>query len=103
MSDFIRFSLAAAVLQNVVLITGFGSSAMIRISRKRLNIVPFSLLLCIYSTLTIVVCLPLDELIGTGMVSKWLRPLMIMTVTAVLYIISVIYLKNQKPKLYSRI
>ncbi|MDD2418401.1 MAG: Rnf-Nqr domain containing protein [Oscillospiraceae bacterium] len=103
MSEFIRFFLAAAVLQNVVLITGFGSSVMMRISRKRLNILPFSLILCIYSTLTVIVCFPLDGLMGTGVVSKLLRPLMIIMVTAVLYIISVFYLKEQHPKLFSRV
>ncbi len=103
MSEFIRFFLAAAVLQNVVLITGFGSSVMMRISRKRLNILPFSLILCIYSTLTVIVCFPLDGLMGTGVVSKLLRPLMIILVTAVLYIISVFYLKEQHPKLFSRV
>ena len=103
MNEFFWFFLAAAVLQNVVLITGFGSSILLRVSRKRLNILPFSIILCIFTTLTTLVCFPLDELIGTGVVSKWLRPLMIISVTAVLYIVSVLILRSRFQALSNRI
>ncbi|HBT64368.1 MAG TPA: hypothetical protein DEB10_06895 [Ruminococcaceae bacterium] len=103
MTDFIKFILAAAVLQNVVLMTGFGSSVMIRISKKRTNILPFSALLCIFATLTVLVCYPLDLLIGTSVISKYIRPLMIVTVTALLYIASVVLLRKRFPEVFSRI
>ena len=50
-----------------------------------------------------VICYPLDILIGTGLVAKWLRPLMIIAITAVLYVIVVITLNKRFPSLYRRI
>lgn len=102
MSDFFIFFLAAAVLQNVVLMTGFGSSVLIRITRKRTNIIPFFLLLCLFATLTMLIFYPVDMLIGTDVLSKWVRPLLIMLITSLLYIITVLILQRQK-RLYSRI
>ena len=45
MTSFLIFLLAAAFIQNLVLSTGFGTSVMLRMSRKRQNILPFSILL----------------------------------------------------------
>ncbi|HOB36226.1 MAG TPA: Rnf-Nqr domain containing protein [Candidatus Avimonas sp.] len=103
MLTFFDYFLAAAFLQNVVLMTGFGSSVLIKSSRKRTNILPFGALLCLFTTLTVLICYPLDILIGTGVVAKWLRPLMIISITAVLYVIVVITLNKRFPSLYRRI
>jgi electron transport complex protein RnfA len=103
MLSFFDYFFAAAILQNVVLMTGFGSSVLIKSTRKRTNILPFSALLCFFTTLTVVICFPLDNLIGTGVVAKWLRPLMIITITAVLYVFTVIFLYKKYPSLYNRI
>ena len=103
MSDLLKYFLEAAALRNVILITGFGASVLIRISRKRLDILPFSLLLCIFTILTTLLCYPLYALMGTGITAKWLRPLMIITMTALLYILTVILLRNKFPTLYNRI
>ena len=48
MVQLIVFLLAAAFIQNMVLSTGFGVSVMLRMSRKRRNILPFSALLCCF-------------------------------------------------------
>ncbi len=103
MTSFLIFLLAAAFIQNLVLSTGFGTSVMLRMSRKRQNILPFSILLCLFTVGTVLVCYPLDMLIGTGVVAKWFRPLMIMAVTAVLYIAAVLLLKTKFPALYARV
>ena len=103
MTSFLIFLLAAAFIQNLVLSTGFGTSVMLRMSRKRQNILPFSILLCLFTVGTVLVCYPLDMLIGTGVVAKWFRPLMIMAVTAVLYIAAVLLLKAKFPALYARV
>ena len=83
MMQLISFLLAAAFIQNLVLSTGFGTSVMLRMSRKRKNILPFSALLCLFTVGTILVCYPLDLLIGTGVAAKWFRPLMIICVDMV--------------------
>ena len=103
MVDFIKFFLAAAVLQNVILMTGFGSSVMLRTTKKRTNILPFIVLLCLFATLTAVVCFPLDILIGTSVVAKWLRPFMIITVTALLYILAVAVLRKWASDIFDRV
>ena len=103
MTSFLIFLLAAAFIQNLVLSTGFGTSVMLRMSRKRQNILPFSILLCLFTVGTVLVCYPLDMLIGTGVVAKWFRPLMIMAVTAVLYIAAALLLKAKFPALYARV
>ena len=48
MLQLIEYFLAAALIQNMVLSTGFGASVMLRMSRKRRNILPFSALLCFF-------------------------------------------------------
>ncbi|HHV51714.1 MAG TPA: hypothetical protein GXX54_08480 [Clostridiales bacterium] len=103
MLRFFDYFLAAALLQNVVLMTGFGSSVLIKSSKKRTNILPFTTLLCIFTTLTVIICYPLDNLIGTGVLAKWLRPLMIIAITALLYIVAVLILYNKFPSLFNRI
>ena len=103
MLRFFDYFLAAALLQNVVLMTGFGSSVLIKSSKKRTNILPFTTLLCIFTTLTVIICYPLDNLIGTGVLAKWLRPLMIIAITALLYIVAVLILYNKFPSLFNHI
>lgn len=103
MFDFFKFLLAAAILQNVVLMTGFGSSVLLRTTKKRTNILPFSALLCLFATLTVLICYPLDALIGTSVVAKWLRPLMIISVTALLYIMAVLILRKKYPSVLNKI
>ncbi len=94
---------AAAFLQNVVLMTGFGSSILIRISRKRRNLLPFSGFLCLFSVLTSAICYPLDALAGTGVLVKWLRPCAMVIVSALLYCIVALVLRRLLPAVYTRI
>lgn len=101
MKDFLYFLFAAAFLQNVVLMTGFGSSTLLRISRKRSNILVFSALLCLFAVLTSAICYPIDALTGTSVLAKWLRPLWMVCITALLYVGAVILLRKWQPGLYN--
>ena len=87
MGEFFWYLFAGAVLQNVVLMTGFGSSMMLRSVKKRTNILPLSIMLCVFATLTVAISYPLDSLIGTSVLAKWLRPVMIVLVTLLLYLV----------------
>lgn len=103
MREFFLYLLTAAFLENLVFSTGFGSSILLRISHKRQNLLPFSILLCFFTVVTMAICYPLDLLIGTGVVAKWLRPLMMITVSALLYVGVVMLLMKKLPSIYSRV
>ena len=94
--------LALAFVQNLVLNTGIGASVLVRMSKKRRNIGTFSIWLTVFAVLTMLIVYPLDKLIGTDMVAKWLRPLMIIAVTAALYVATVLVLRRWRPAWYDR-
>lgn len=76
LQEFFVFLLATALLQNLVLTTGFGSSIMLRIVRRPADIWLFGGFLTAFSVLTVLIAYPLDMLIGTSPTAKLLRPLM---------------------------
>ena len=82
MGEMLPLLLSAAFIQNVVLTTGFGSSVMLRTTRKRRDILPFSILLCLFTVLTV---------------------LMIVMVTALLYIAVALLLKKRFSAVYARV
>jgi len=96
----VQMFLALALIQNLVLNTGIGASLLVRMSKKRRNIGVFSFWLTVFSVLTMLIVYPLDELIGTGIVAKWLRPLMIIGVTVILYIAVALILRRWFPARY---
>ena len=104
MNEFSRFFLflfAAAVTQNMVLTTGFGSSVLLRIMRSRHSLLAFSALLSIFSLLTVMIAYPLDNLIGTSFWAKLLRPLMIVGIAIVLYCLAALILSKAAPDFYA--
>lgn len=87
MSDLLLYLLTAALLQNLVLTTGFGSSMMMRIVRRRADVFPFGILLTLFCLLTSLIAYPLDGWMGTSFVAKLFRPLLMVAITSVLYIL----------------
>lgn len=87
MKDLLTYLLAAALIQNLVLTTGFGSSMMMRIIRRPGDLLPFGLLLTTFSLLTTLIIHPLDGILGTGFWEKLFRPLIMVAITAALYIL----------------
>lgn len=75
LSDLLSFFVTIALLQNIVLTTGFGSSATLHMVRKPQNIWLFSALLTGFSVLTVLIAYPLDKLCGTAITNFW-RPMM---------------------------
>jgi Na+-translocating ferredoxin:NAD+ oxidoreductase RnfA subunit len=100
--DLLSFFVTVALLQNVILITGFGSSVMLHMVRKPKNIWLFSGLLAVFSTLTVVIAYPLDRFFGTEMTNLW-RPFMMVGITAVLYVVFTLLLKWLAPNFYTRV
>lgn len=103
LSQFLLFLLAMAFLQNAILSTGFGSSIMLRIVRRPRDILLFSGLLCGFSVTTMVIAYPLDMLIGTGYAAKLLRPVMMILIAALLYIVATLVLRKSRPAAYQRV
>ena len=102
LSDLFTFFVSIALLQNVVLTTGFGASMTMHIVRRPKNIWLFSAILTVFSTATVAIAYPLDIVFDTAITNFW-RPLMIMGITVVLYILVTIVLRRYAPTLYTRV
>ena len=86
--ELLSFFVTIALLQNIVLTTGFGSSSVLRVVRKPRNVWMFSAMLTVFCVLTVVIAFPLDRLFGVAVTNFW-RPLMLIGITALLYILAV--------------
>lgn len=100
--ELLSFFVTIALLQNIVLTTGFGSSSVLRVVRKPRSVWMFSGMLTVFSVMTVVIAYPLDKLFGTAVTNFW-RPLMLIGITAVVYILAVILLSNFARDFYARI
>ena len=100
--DLLGFFITVALLQNVILSTGFGSSVMLHMVRKPKNIWLFSGILAVFTTLTVIIAYPLDRLIGTEVRNYW-RPAMLIGITVVLYVAAYLLLKWLAPNFYTRV
>lgn len=100
--ELLSFFITIALLQNIVLTTGFGSSSVLRVVRKPRRVWMFSAMLTVFSVLTVVIAYPLDKLFGTAITNYW-RPLMLIGITAVLYIIAVLLLSQFARNFYTRV
>lgn len=100
--ELLSFFITIALLQNIVLTTGFGSSSVLRVVRKPRSVWMFSAMLTVFSVLTVVIAYPLDKIFGTAITNYW-RPLMLIGITAVLYIIAVLLLSHFAHNFYTRV
>jgi len=101
LKELLSFFVTVALLQNIVLTTGFGSSVMLHVVRKPKNIWLLSAIMAVFSVLTVLIAYPLDKHFGTAMTNFW-RPLMMVGITAVLYILGTLLLQRLFPTFYSR-
>ncbi len=88
------YLLAAFLLQNIVLTTGFGSSLMLKNLRRPKDLLFLGGALTVFATLTVLAVYPVDRLIGSGPMAKMVRPLLIIVISAILYMIAVPILKR---------
>ncbi len=102
LKDLLSFFVIIALLQNIVLTTGFGSSLMLHVVRKPKTLWLFTLLLTCFSLLTVLIAYPLDRLCGTAITNFW-RPLMLIGITAALYVLTSFLIQSKFPELYDRI
>ena len=101
--DLLSFFVTVALMQNVILTTGFGSSVMLHMVRKPKNIWLFSGILGVFSTLTVIIAYPLDVLLFSNAMTHLWRPFIMVGITVVLYVVITLLLKWLGPDLYRRI
>lgn len=102
LAELLSFFVSVALLQNVILTTGFGSSVMLHVVKKPKSIWLFSGILAFFSVLTVAIAYPLDQRLGTDMNNLW-RPFTIVAITVVLYVIATLLLKWLLPVFYNRV
>ncbi len=102
LSELVSFFVTVALLQNIVLTTGFGSSVALHIVRKPKNIWLFSGILAFFAVFTVVIAYPLDKAFGTAVNNYW-RPLMMVGITVVLYVLANLVLSRAFPRFYNRV
>ena len=102
LAELLSFFVSVALLQNVILTTGFGSSIMLHMVKRPKNIWLFSGILGVFSALTVVIAYPLDRQFGTASNNLW-RPVMMVGITILLYIIANLLLQWLLPVFYTRV
>lgn len=100
--ETVLYLLSAAVLQNLVLHTGFGASVLLRTARRDKDTLFFLLTLTLFSLCTVLAMFPLDNLLGSSWSVKVFRPVLAVAVTSVLYLVACLILKKGFPHLYVR-
>lgn len=107
MSTFIETAvcfLIAATMQNLVLTTGMGSSAMLKIIRRPRQVVGFSGWLLMFTLASAALFYPLDMwLPDTSRTAQLLRPAIIVALAAALYIAVVLIGSRVAPSWYRRV
>lgn len=102
LAELLSFFVSVALLQNVILTTGFGSSIMLHMVKKPKSIWLFSGILGVFSVLTVLIAYPLDKQFGTEITNLW-RPFMMVGITVVLYLIATLLLLYVLPNAYHRV
>lgn len=102
LAELMSFFVSIALLENVILTTGFGSSVMLHMVKKPKSIWLFSAIMGVFSVLTVAIAYPLDKHFGTDINNLW-RPFMMVAITVVLYIVFTLVLMFALPKFYRRV
>ncbi len=100
MPTILLYFLTAAFMQNLVLTSGLGSSMILRIVRDPKNLGLFSLFLTGFCLLTVITFYPIDAWIGTDILAKLLRPILIIAITSLWYLLAVTLLERRWPHFY---
>lgn len=94
--------LIAATMQNLVLTAGFDSSVMLKIHRNPRQLFRFDVLVLCFSVITTAIFYPIDRLLGAVWWVRMLRPLIIIGIVCLLYLIAIVVL-HLVPTLYRRV
>ena len=103
MRDFFLYLLAMAVVQNVVLSTGLGSSVMLRMTRQPRDLTLYCGLMCAFSAASMLVFYPLKKYLPDTFWVRLISPAIVVVLVILLYLVTVLFLHWRFPKLLSRI
>jgi len=85
MRELLFWLFAAAVTQNVILTTGFGSSMLLRVLNKKSDILKFGGILSFFLIATVLIDYPIDIWMGLSQTAKLWRPVVMVGIAAALY------------------
>ncbi|MBP3388479.1 MAG: hypothetical protein J6K98_01235 [Clostridia bacterium] len=104
MGDFLLYLLALAVVQNMVLSTGLGSSVMLRMTRQPRDITLYCGLMCGFSVVSMLVFYPLKKYLLPDVF--WVRlisPAVVVLLVIGIYLVTVLILQWRVPAVLARI
>ncbi len=94
--------LIAATMQNLVLTAGFDSSVILKINRSPRQLLRFGVLVLCFSVITTAIFYPIDRLLATTWWVRMLRPLIIVCIVCLLYLLAIVILSRFET-LYRRV
>ncbi len=94
--------LIAATMQNLVLTAGFDASVMLKTIRQPRQLFRFSILVLCFSVITTAIFYPIDRLLAATWWIRMLRPLIIVCITCLLYLLAIVVLSRYQT-LYRRV
>ena len=104
MSETLLLFLVAATMQNLVLTIGFGVSPMLKMIRRPRQLLSFGGLLLFFAVGTAAVFYPLDALLpADSWVARLLRPLLVIVLAAVWYVITTLVATRYFSAWYRRV
>ena len=103
LAELLSFFISVALLQNIILTTGFGSSVMLHMVKKPKNIWLFSGILGFFSVLTVLIAYPLDNRLFLSDMNNIWRPFMMVGITAALYVVTTPVIRRAAPRFYQRV
>lgn len=92
----------AATMQNLVLTAGFDSSVMLKLVRRPRQLFRFCILVLCFSVITTAIFYPIDRLLGAVWWVRMLRPLIIVCIVGLLYLLTIVIFSRFET-LYRRI
>ncbi len=94
--------LIAATMQNLVLTAGFDASVMLKINRHPRQLLRFGVLVLCFSVITAAIFYPIDRLLAATWWVRMLRPLIIVCIVCLLYLLAIVILSRFET-LYRRV
>lgn len=90
MTNILLSFLIVATMQNLVLTAGFDASITVKMTKQPHRLSAFCLALCAFSVLTAAIFFPIDRLLPETWLYDQLRPVIIVAITCILYVLSIV-------------
>lgn len=101
--ELIFWLLSTAVLQNVIMTTGFGTSLVLRVLNTKSDIWKFGAILSLFLIVTMLVDYPVDLWLGLGARAKLFRPLVMVAIAAAVYFVFTVIVARVSVPFYKKI